>query len=139
MSILSFQELLNKSKTEKLTIFQIAEREEARLAEVDVTTIRKQVAQNLAAMRNAIYTKAVECGVEDLTQVVRIAISVAMRNVKLVGKDIVIGEANVDYYKPFLVQRIFEQEYEVLRTNQPMVKELTLVYVADGVSIAEGE
>ena len=62
-----------------------------------------------------------------------------MRNVKLVGKDIVIGEANVDHYKPFLVQRIFEQEYEVLRTNQPMVKELTLVYVADGVSIAEGE
>ena len=95
--------------------------------------------EQYALLRNSIYTKAVECGVEDLTQVVRIAISVAMRNVKLVGKDIVIGEANVDHYKPFLVQRIFEQEYEVLRTNQPMVKELTLVYVADGVSIAEGE
>ena len=95
--------------------------------------------EQYALLRNAIYTKAVECGVEDLTKVVRIAVSVAMRNVKMINREIVIGEANVDNYKPFLAQRLFEKEYEVLRTNKPMVEELTLVWVEKGIEIAEGE
>ena len=95
--------------------------------------------EQYALLRNAIYTKAVEYGVEDLTKVVRIAVSVAMRNVKMKDREIVIGEANVDNYKPFLVQRIFEKEYEVLRTNKPMTEELTLVWVEEGIEITEGQ
>ena len=95
--------------------------------------------EQYALLRNAIYTKAVEYGVEDLTKVVRIAISVAMRYVKLNDKEIVISEANVDNYKPFLAQRIFEKEYEVLRTNKPMTEELTLVWVEEGIEITEGD
>ena len=95
--------------------------------------------EQYALLRNAIYTKAVEYGVEDLTKVVRIAVSVAMRNVKMKDREIVIGEANVDNYKPFLVQRLFEKEYEVLRTNKPMTEELTLVWVEKGIKITEGQ
>lgn len=95
--------------------------------------------EQYALLRNAIYTKAVEYGVEDLTKVVRIAVSVAMRNVKMKDREIVIGEANVDNYKPFLVQRLFEKEYEVLRTNKPMTEELTLVWVEKGIEITEGQ
>ena len=54
MSILSFQELLNKSILENLKICQIAEIEEARLAETETSAIREQVAHNLTAMKNAI-------------------------------------------------------------------------------------
>ena len=95
--------------------------------------------EDYALLRNAIYTKAAEYGLEDMTEVVRIAISVAMRYVQLKDKEIVFGVANVDNLKLFLVQKLFEQEFEVLRTNQPIVNKLTLVYVEKGVEILEGE
>ena len=95
--------------------------------------------EDYALLRNAVYTKAAEYGLEDMTQVVRIAISVAMRYVSAKGKDVNFGVANVDNLKLFLVQKLFEQEFEVLRTNKPMVKELTLAYVENGVAIAEGD
>lgn len=92
-----------------------------------------------ALLRNAIYTKAAEYGVEDMSKVVEIAISVAMRYVQLNDKEIKLGVANVDKFRTFIVQHIFESEFEVLRTGEPMVEELELVYVEKGIEITEGD
>lgn len=54
MAILSFEDLLNKSKEENKPIYKIAQEEEAALAEVDVDVIRLKVLENLTAMKQAI-------------------------------------------------------------------------------------
>lgn len=54
MAILSFTDLLEKSKQENKPIYQIAQEEEALLAETDVDVIRLKVTENLIAMREAI-------------------------------------------------------------------------------------
>ena len=92
-----------------------------------------------ALLRNAIYTKAAEYGVEDMSRVVEIAISVAMRYVQLNDKEIKLGVANVDKFRTFIVQHLFENEFEVLRTGEPMVEELHLVYVEKGIEITDGD
>lgn len=54
MAILSFEELLNKSIEQNLSIYEIAQIEEAKLAEVSVDDIRERTLRNLVAMREAI-------------------------------------------------------------------------------------
>ncbi len=54
MTILSFSDLLEKSKHENKAIFEIAQEEEAALAETDIDVIRLRVTENLIAMREAI-------------------------------------------------------------------------------------
>lgn len=54
MAILSFSDLLEKSKKENKSIYKIAQEEEALLAETDVDVIRLKVTENLIAMREAI-------------------------------------------------------------------------------------
>lgn len=95
-------------------------------------------------LRDAIYSKAVECGITDMTKVVEVAVSVAMRYIKE-RKDkqgnryIDLGVANVDNYKPSKVMNIFPAEYVALRTGQKETKELTLIYVSEGTTIEEGQ
>ncbi len=54
MAILSFSDLLEKSKLENKAIYELAQEEEARLAETDIDVIRLKVTENLIAMREAI-------------------------------------------------------------------------------------
>ena len=54
MGILSFSDLLQICKKENKKIYQIAEEEEAKLAETEVDTIRLKTLENLVAMREAI-------------------------------------------------------------------------------------
>ncbi len=54
MAILSFSDLLEISKKEGKAIYEIAQEEEAQLAEVDVPFIRLKVTENIVAMRQAI-------------------------------------------------------------------------------------
>ncbi len=54
MAILSFSDLLEKSKKENKAIYEIAQEEEALLAETEVDVIRLKVTENLIAMREAI-------------------------------------------------------------------------------------
>lgn len=54
MAILSFEELLNKSREQGLAIYEIAQNEEAELLEIDVKAVREKSLANLVAMRDAI-------------------------------------------------------------------------------------
>lgn len=54
MAILSFSDLLEKSKQESKAIYEIAQEEEAALAETNVDVIRLRVTENLIAMQDAI-------------------------------------------------------------------------------------
>lgn len=54
MAILSFSDLLEKSKQENKAIYEIAQEEEAVLAETNVDVIRLRVTENLIAMQDAI-------------------------------------------------------------------------------------
>ena len=94
--------------------------------------------EQYASLRNKIYTKAAAYGVEG-EEVVRVAVSVAMRTVKLVDKDIDLGIANVDNYKPFKVMSIFPNEYVALIGGQKLTKELNIIYIDRNRAIVEGE
>lgn len=98
----------------------------------------KLTKEDYASLRNKIYTKAAAYGITG-DKVVRVAVSVAMRSVKLTGKDIDLGTANVDNYKPFKVMSIFPNEYVALIGGEKLTKELTLLYVEKGREIVEGE
>lgn len=94
-------------------------------------------------LRDAIYSKAVACGMTDMTKVVKVAISVAMRYIKETkdkdgNKVIDLGVANVDNYKESKVTNIFPNEYVALRSNKRETKELTLLYVDKNTRIEEG-
>ena len=54
MTILSFEDLLKISKSQNKPICEIAQEEEAKLAEVNTDVIRLRVLENLEAMRDAI-------------------------------------------------------------------------------------
>ena len=54
MTILSFEELLNESKTKHLAIYEIAQQAEALLLECSIEEIRVKTLDNLIAMRSAI-------------------------------------------------------------------------------------
>ncbi len=99
------------------------------------TKITKEQYEDL---RNKVYTKAEAYGVTG-EQVVKVAVSVAMRSVKLRGKDIDLGTANVDNYKPFKVMSIFPDEYVALIGGQKLTKELNIIYMERGRNIVEGE
>ena len=54
MAILSFEELTNISKEQKLAIYEIAQKEESKLLEISVEEVREKTFKNLVAMREAI-------------------------------------------------------------------------------------
>lgn len=54
MTILSFEELLNQSKSSNKSIYEIAQHEEALLAETSISAIRQKTLETLNAMKNAI-------------------------------------------------------------------------------------
>ena len=54
MTILSFEELLTQSKANNLAIYEIAQQEEAVLAETEIEVIRLKTLETLIAMREAI-------------------------------------------------------------------------------------
>lgn len=94
--------------------------------------------EQYVSLRNKIYTKAAAYGVKG-EEVVRVAVSVAMRSVKLVDKTIDLGVANVDNYKPFKVMSIFPNEYVALIGGQKLTKELNIIYIDRNRAIVEGE
>ncbi len=99
-------------------------------------------ADQFADLRNKIYTKAAAYGVEG-AEVVRVAVSVAMRNIseKTIDKKITIdlGTANVDNYREYRVSHIFPREYEALRTNLPVVETLNIIWIDDEAQIVNGQ
>ena len=54
MAIISFEELLKLAKDQSLAIYEIAQIEEARLAETDIENIRKKTLETLVAMKEAV-------------------------------------------------------------------------------------
>lgn len=54
MAIISFEELLSQVKEQKVSIYEIAQKEEAKFLEVTVEEIRQNTSKNLKAMRDAI-------------------------------------------------------------------------------------
>lgn len=54
MAILSFSDLLKKTKAENKAIYEIAQEEEAILSETEVDVVRLKVLENLIAMRKAV-------------------------------------------------------------------------------------
>lgn len=54
MTLLSFEELSKISEEQNLSIYEIAQNEEANLSETDVQSVRKKTLDNLIAMREAI-------------------------------------------------------------------------------------
>lgn len=54
MTIISFEELLKKNKEQDLAIYEIAQNEEAKLAETSVDEIRKKTLETLVAMKDAV-------------------------------------------------------------------------------------
>ena len=100
----------------------------------------KLTKEQYAVLRNAVYSKAQDCGITDMTQVVKIAISVAMRHVKeREDKTIDVGTANIDNYKDSKVINLFPSEYVHVRTGVKETKELTLLYVDRNTQIIEGQ
>ncbi len=92
-----------------------------------------------AIMRNAVYTRAAAFGVptEDLAS---IAVSVAMRNpYKDKEGKIQFGAADHERVQLWKVQTLFQDEFEVLRTNQPIEEELNVIYVEEGTEIVNGQ
>ena len=107
----------------------------------------KILPEQYADLRNKIYTKAAVYGVEG-AEVVKVAISVAMRYIKektIINKDgkeeiiIDLGTANVANYKDSKVTRIFPMEYVELRTGKPSYEELHIIWMQNGREIPEGE
>jgi hypothetical protein len=95
-----------------------------------------------ADLRNKIYTKAAAYNVNS-AEVVKVAVSVAMRYIREITIDgkitIDLGTANVDNYKDSNVTKIFPAEYEVLRTNQPMIEELNIIWMDESIQITNGQ
>ncbi len=54
MTIISFEELLNISKSQNLSIYEIAQQEESKLLEISVEEVRERTLKNLIAMKEAI-------------------------------------------------------------------------------------
>ena len=54
MTIISFKELLDIAKEENIAFFEIAQREEAKLLEINIAKVREKASNNLIAMREAI-------------------------------------------------------------------------------------
>lgn len=54
MTIISFKELLDIAKEENIAFFEIAQREEAKLLEINIAKVREKTSNNLIAMREAI-------------------------------------------------------------------------------------
>lgn len=54
MAIISFEELLKLAKDQSLAIYEIAQIEEARLAETNIENIRKKTLETLVAMKEAV-------------------------------------------------------------------------------------
>ena len=79
-----------------------------------------------AAMRNVIYTKALDLCV-DKHEVINVAMSVAMSNIYL-DKDgeIVVKNSDKDNFRAFPVKDIFEKEYFEVVTGKAYTEELVL-------------
>ena len=57
MAIISIEELLNISKEKNLSIYKIAQEEEAKLLEISIEAVRQKTLENLVAMKDAIIPK----------------------------------------------------------------------------------
>lgn len=54
MTIISFNDLLNQVKTQKCSIYEIAQDEESKLLEISIAEVRNKTLENITAMRDAI-------------------------------------------------------------------------------------
>ena len=82
----------------------------------------KLAQEDYALLRNVIYTKALELGVE-FTDVVKVAIDTAMVTIKETKEyGIVVGNSDINMFKQYPVKNIFVKEYQVALTNKPYME-----------------
>lgn len=99
------------------------------LASLDTNLIITK--EQYQAMRNAIYTKALDLCI-DKHEVINIAISTAMCNVYLdKNKAIVVKDAKVDNFKSYPVKNIFEKEYFEAITDKVWTEEISTDSIID--------
>lgn len=94
-----------------------------------------------AAMRNVIYTKALELCI-DKHEVINIAMSVAMSNIYLdKAGEIVVKGTDKENFRAFPVKDIFEKEYYETTTNEVYTEELSFNHIIEATreEIADNE
>lgn len=82
----------------------------------------KLSADDYALLRNVIYTKAFDLGME-FADVVKVAIDTAMVTVKETKEHgIVVGNSDVNAFRQYPVKNIFPKEYHVALSNKPYME-----------------
>lgn len=82
----------------------------------------KLSADDYALLRNVIYTKAFDLGME-FADVVKVAIDTAMVTVKETKElGIVVGNSDVNAFRQYPVKNIFPKEYHVALSNKPYME-----------------
>lgn len=81
----------------------------------------KLTKDDYALLRNVIYTKAFDLGME-FEDVVKVAIDVAMTTVKETKEGIVVGNSDVNAFRQYPVKNIFVKEYHVALSNKPYME-----------------
>lgn len=82
----------------------------------------KLSADDYALLRNVIYTKAFDLGME-FDDVVKVAIDTAMVTVKETKElGIVVGNSDVNAFRQYPVKNIFPKEYHVALSNKPYME-----------------
>jgi hypothetical protein len=81
----------------------------------------KLTKDDYALLRNVIYTKAFDLGME-FADVVKVAIDVAMTTVKETKEGIVVGNSDVTAFRQYPVKNIFVKEYHVALSNKPYME-----------------
>lgn len=80
-----------------------------------------------ATIRNAIYSKALDLGIE-FEDVIKVAIDTAMCTVKETKENgIVVGNSDVEAFREYPVKNIFPREYQVALTNKPYMEAIATV------------
>lgn len=81
----------------------------------------KLTKEDYALLRNVIYTKAFNLGME-FEDVVKVAIDAAMTTVKETKEGIIVGNSDVNAFRQYPVKNIFPKEYHVALTNKPYME-----------------
>ena len=97
------------------------------LVKVDNKAQTKLSDEDYATIRNAIYSKALDLGM-DFSDVVKVAIDTAMCTVKETKEQgIVVGNSDVNAFREYPVKNIFPKEYQVALSNKPYLETIATI------------
>ena len=97
------------------------------LVKVNGKSQDKITPEQYATMRNAIYSKALDLGME-FADVVKVAIDTAMCTVKETKEyGIVVGNSDINAFREYPVKNIFPKEYQVALSNKPYLETIATI------------